>query len=207
MHSSIWCSPEVCGTQQCITGNYKRATDTTQYPGNTLLPKTWTVHWPLHPDTIFNVLSISTLLVKVQMILMHNWRVHHEKIEFDSADIINFILEKTVSYQKKDGRGHARPFFFGMTTTNTLRSVFSWREATMIKSEELQPHYFLLLAVWENQGGFTLGDCDKLCQELSAYFPWKQSFVYYRLSTSKPVKPSFYNNQRSNGYCTGFRNN
>ncbi len=45
--------------------------------------------------------------------------------EFDSADIIDYILKKSVSYQKKDGRGHTRPSFFGMTTTKTLRSVFS----------------------------------------------------------------------------------
>ncbi len=40
--------------------------------------------------------------------------------EFDSADLINYILEKSVSYHKKDGRGR-------MTTTKTFRSVFSWR--------------------------------------------------------------------------------
>ncbi len=33
-------------------------------------------------------------------------------LEFDSADIIDYILEKSVSYQKEDGRGHARPSFF-----------------------------------------------------------------------------------------------
>ncbi len=38
--------------------------------------------------------------------------------ELDSADIIDYILEKSVSYQKKDRRG--------MITTKTLRSVFSW---------------------------------------------------------------------------------
>ena len=32
--------------------------------------------------------------------------------EFDSSDIIDDILEKSVSYQKKDGRGHAHPSFF-----------------------------------------------------------------------------------------------
>ncbi len=32
--------------------------------------------------------------------------------EFDSADIIDYILEKSMSYQKKDGRSHARPSFF-----------------------------------------------------------------------------------------------
>ena len=31
-----------------------------------------------------------------------------------------------MSYQKKDGHGHTRPSFFGMTTTKTLRTVFSW---------------------------------------------------------------------------------
>ncbi len=33
--------------------------------------------------------------------------------DFDSADIIDYIFEKSVSYQKKDGCGHA------------LRSIFS----------------------------------------------------------------------------------
>ncbi len=32
--------------------------------------------------------------------------------EFHSADIIDYILEKSASYQKKDGHGHARPSFF-----------------------------------------------------------------------------------------------
>ncbi len=41
--------------------------------------------------------------------------------EFDSADLIDYILEKSVSYQKR-----AHPSF-GMTKTKTLRSVFSWR--------------------------------------------------------------------------------
>ncbi len=45
--------------------------------------------------------------------------------EFDFADIIDYILEKSVSYQNKDGCGHARHPSFGMTTTKTLRSVFS----------------------------------------------------------------------------------
>ncbi len=40
----------------------------------------------------------------------------HDFSEFDSADIINYILEKLVPCQKKDGRG--------MTTTKTLGSVF-----------------------------------------------------------------------------------
>ena len=40
--------------------------------------------------------------------------------EFDFADITDHILKKSVSYQKKDPS-------FGMTTTKTLGSVFSWR--------------------------------------------------------------------------------
>ncbi len=32
--------------------------------------------------------------------------------EFNSDGIIDYILEKSVSYQKKDGHGHARPSFF-----------------------------------------------------------------------------------------------
>ncbi len=32
--------------------------------------------------------------------------------EFDSADIIDYILQKLVSCQKKDGCSHARPSFF-----------------------------------------------------------------------------------------------
>ncbi len=40
--------------------------------------------------------------------------------EFDSANLIDYILEKSVSYQKND-----TDFSFGMRTTKTLRSVFS----------------------------------------------------------------------------------
>ena len=42
-------------------------------------------------------------------------------LEFESFDFIDHIISKSVSYQKKDERGHP----FGMTTTKTLRSVFS----------------------------------------------------------------------------------
>ena len=37
--------------------------------------------------------------------------------------------EKLVSYQKKDGRGHPP---VGMTTTKTLRPVFSYHHITII---------------------------------------------------------------------------
>ncbi len=43
--------------------------------------------------------------------------------EFDSTDIIDYIIKKSVSYQKE---GWAR----GMTTTKTLRSVFSCRRSS-----------------------------------------------------------------------------
>ncbi len=36
--------------------------------------------------------------------------------EFNYVDIIDYILRKPVSYQKKDGRGHARPSFFWYDT-------------------------------------------------------------------------------------------
>ncbi len=36
--------------------------------------------------------------------------------EFDSADNIDYILEKLVSYQEKDGRGHTRASFFWYDT-------------------------------------------------------------------------------------------
>ncbi len=32
--------------------------------------------------------------------------------EFDSADIVDYILKKSLSYQKKDGREWPRPSFF-----------------------------------------------------------------------------------------------
>ena len=51
--------------------------------------------------------------------------------EYDSADIIDYILEKLVSYKKKDATC-AHPSF-GITTTKTLRSVFSWHASIMLK--------------------------------------------------------------------------
>ncbi len=44
--------------------------------------------------------------------------------EFDSADIIDFILEKSVSHQKKDGRGHERPSFFWYDNDKDLNVCF-----------------------------------------------------------------------------------
>ncbi len=43
--------------------------------------------------------------------------------EFDSADIIDYI-EKSVSYQKKDGRSHARPSFFWYDNDKDLKVCF-----------------------------------------------------------------------------------
>ncbi len=51
--------------------------------------------------------------------------MHHEKTDLkDSADIIDYILEKSVSYQKKDGRGHARPSFFWYDNDKDLKVCF-----------------------------------------------------------------------------------
>ena len=44
--------------------------------------------------------------------------------EFDSADIIDYILEKSESCQKKDGRGHACPSFFWHYTDKDLKVCF-----------------------------------------------------------------------------------
>ncbi len=44
--------------------------------------------------------------------------------EFDSADIIEYILEKSVSYKKKDGRGHACPSFFWYDNNKDLKVCF-----------------------------------------------------------------------------------
>ena len=50
-----------------------------------------------------------------------------DSLEFDSADIIDYILEKSVSCQKKDVHGHAGPSFFWYDKHKDLRvrSVFS----------------------------------------------------------------------------------
>ncbi len=50
--------------------------------------------------------------------------------EFDSADSIDYILEKSVSYQKKDGRGHARPSSFWYTTNPIERSAAATERLT-----------------------------------------------------------------------------
>ncbi len=47
-------------------------------------------------------------------------------LEFDSDAIDYNNLEKSVSDQKKDGRGHLCPSFFGMTTTQAIRDLFVW---------------------------------------------------------------------------------
>ncbi len=44
--------------------------------------------------------------------------------EFDSAEIIDYILEKSVSCQKKDGRGHMRPSFFWCDNDKDLKVCF-----------------------------------------------------------------------------------
>ena len=44
--------------------------------------------------------------------------------EFDSADTIDYILKKSVSYQKKDGRGHVRPSFFWHDNDKDLKVYF-----------------------------------------------------------------------------------
>ena len=44
--------------------------------------------------------------------------------EFDSADIIDYILEKLVSCQKKGGRGQARPSFFWYDSNKDLKVCF-----------------------------------------------------------------------------------
>ena len=50
--------------------------------------------------------------------------VWHDFSEFDSADIIDYILEKSVSCQKKDGHGHARPSFFWRDNDKDLNVSF-----------------------------------------------------------------------------------
>ncbi len=44
--------------------------------------------------------------------------------EFDSANIIDYILKKSVSYQKKDGHCHARPSFFWYDNDKDLKVCF-----------------------------------------------------------------------------------
>ena len=44
--------------------------------------------------------------------------------EFDSADIKDYILEKSVSYQKKDGHGHVHPSFFWYDNDKDLLVYF-----------------------------------------------------------------------------------
>ena len=41
--------------------------------------------------------------------------------EFISSDIIDYIPEKSVSYQKKDGRSHSRPSFFWYDNDKDLK--------------------------------------------------------------------------------------
>ena len=52
--------------------------------------------------------------------------------EFDSVDIIDYILEKSVAFQKKDGRGHACPSFFWYDNDKDLKVCFSWRVSYVI---------------------------------------------------------------------------
>ncbi len=44
--------------------------------------------------------------------------------EFDSADIIDYILKKSVSCKKKDGHGHAHPSFFWYDNNKELKVCF-----------------------------------------------------------------------------------
>ena len=44
--------------------------------------------------------------------------------EFDSADIKDHILEKSVSYQKKDECGHTRPPFFWYDSNKDFKVCF-----------------------------------------------------------------------------------
>ena len=44
--------------------------------------------------------------------------------EFDSRDIIDYILKKSVSCQTKDGHGHVRPSFFGYDNEKDLKDCF-----------------------------------------------------------------------------------
>ncbi len=44
--------------------------------------------------------------------------------EFNSVDIIDYTLEKSVSCQKKDGRGHARPSCFWHDNDKDLKVSF-----------------------------------------------------------------------------------
>ncbi len=45
--------------------------------------------------------------------------------EFDSADIVDYVLKKSVSCQKKDGRGHARrASFFWYDNEKDLKVCF-----------------------------------------------------------------------------------
>ena len=58
--------------------------------------------------------------------------------EFDSADISDYICEKSVSCQKNDGNGQARPSFFWYDNDkDLLRSVFSWCAVMRVKSGKL----------------------------------------------------------------------
>ncbi len=45
-------------------------------------------------------------------------------VEFYSADIIDYILEKSVSCQKKDVHDHARPSFFWYDNDKDLKVCF-----------------------------------------------------------------------------------
>ncbi len=55
--------------------------------------------------------------------------------EFDSADIIDYILKKSLSCQKNDGRDHARPSFFGHDNDKDLKICF-------LVTRVIYPHHF-----------------------------------------------------------------
>ncbi len=56
--------------------------------------------------------------------------------EFSSADIIDYILEKSVSYQKKDGRGHACPSFFWYDNDKDLKVYFPVTRVSLVLWDE-----------------------------------------------------------------------
>ena len=43
-------------------------------------------------------------------------------------------LQLSASYQNKDGRGHARRPSFGMTTTQAIRDLFTWRASYKVNN-------------------------------------------------------------------------
>ncbi len=73
-----------------------------------------------HPSTFWRRHAKRSLMARVSVTSKEGWTgatrpyfwYDNEHSEFDSADIIDYILRKSVLYQKNDGRGHACPSFF-----------------------------------------------------------------------------------------------